>query len=359
MPDLSSLPALDAAIGLAFLFFLLSTVCSSVNEGIANVLGWRAKTLEDAIRNLVGDPKVKRGWKEWFGRVDKRAADDPREPASGLTEALFDHWRIRTLARNPESTIRRRRRPSYLPPPAFSLAVAERLAEGPPKTPTEGEQTVWEKKDKEIFASLDATFAEFPGGSREFLQKALANAHGTLDGFRIQVEHGFDDAMERASGWYKRKVQLALAVISAVLVIGLNVDTVRVASVLWREAPIRTAVATQAAKQPSAQGAADAAEKVTQLQLPVGWGKNTPDNLLYAIPGWLVTIAALNLGAPFWFDLLSRFARLRGSGVPERPRSLDDTAGTQDVERGSTRARVAAQQATAPVPADTAGGGSS
>jgi hypothetical protein len=358
MPDLSALPALDAAIGLAFLFFLLSTVCSAINEGIANVLGWRAKTLEDAIRNLVGDPKVKRGWKEWFGRVDKRRAGGTQ--TQGLTESVFDHWRIRALARNPESSIRRRRRPSYLPPPAFSLAIAERLAQGPPQTQTEGEQderTPWEEADEEIFKSLDRTFSKFPGGSREFLQKALANANGTLDGFRVNVEHGFGDAMERASGWYKRKVQFALAVISAVIVIGLNVDTVRVATVLWREAPIRTAVAAQASKQPSAQGAADAAEKVTQLQLPVGWGKNTPNNLLYAIPGWLLTIAALNLGAPFWFDLLSRFARLRGSGVPERPRSLDDTAGTGDVERGSTRARIAAQQAAAPPATEDEGNG--
>jgi hypothetical protein len=38
------------------------------------------------------------------------------------------------------------------------------------------------------------------------------------------------------------------------------------------------------------------------------------------------SIAALSLGAPFWFDLLSRVARLRGSGVPEEPRSLSDSA---------------------------------
>jgi hypothetical protein len=150
--------------------------------------------------------------------------------------------------------------------------------------------------------------------------------------------------MERASGWYKRKVQLMLAVISAVVVIGFNVDTVHVATVLWRDAPVRSAVASQAAKQADTQTAADAAAKVDQLQLPVGWGKNTPDPLLNAVPGWLIAIAALNLGAPFWFDLLSRFARLRGGGVPERPRSLNDSTGTVDGPRSSTRKRVAAHR---------------
>jgi hypothetical protein len=61
MPDVSGLAAIDAAIGLVFLYFLLSTALSTINEGIANVLGWRAKTLEDAVRNMLGDPQVKRG----------------------------------------------------------------------------------------------------------------------------------------------------------------------------------------------------------------------------------------------------------------------------------------------------------
>ena len=35
MPDLTGFPALDVAIGLAFLFFLLSTICSAISEAIA------------------------------------------------------------------------------------------------------------------------------------------------------------------------------------------------------------------------------------------------------------------------------------------------------------------------------------
>jgi hypothetical protein len=42
------------------------------------------------------------------------------------------------------------------------------------------------------------------------------------------------------------------------------------------------------------------------------------------VAGWLITVAAVSLGAPFWFDLLSRLARLRGSGPPETSRPLSD-----------------------------------
>ena len=39
----------------------------------------------------------------------------------------------------------------------------------------------------------------------------------------------------------------------------------------------------------------------------------------YAVLGWTLTIIAVSLGAPFWFDTLSRLSRLRSSGKPETP----------------------------------------
>ena len=352
MSDLSGLPALDTAIGMVFLFFLLSTVCSMVTETIANVLGWRAKTLEDAIRGVLGDKEVKRGWKEWIGRIHKKKAPggEGRAVPADLTSALFEHWRIRALVRNPQSTVRRRGRPSYLSPSAFSLAVAERLAEGVPASAATGEQAgaraLSAETDATVLARVKTTLEHFMDGQqRELLQKAAANSHGSLDGFRMQVERGFDDAMERASGWYKRKVQLLLLVLAAAIAIGGNVDSVRVATGLWHEGPVRAAVAAQAAKATDPGTAAKAAAEVEQLQLPVGWGKNAPAHWYSPLLGWLITIAALGLGAPFWFDLLSRVARLRGSGVSERPRSLSDTAGTVDTGRSTARTRVAAAAA--------------
>lgn len=55
MPDLSGSPILDVAIGLSFLFFVLSIVASAVNELFAAMLGWRAKSLEHAIAGLLGE----------------------------------------------------------------------------------------------------------------------------------------------------------------------------------------------------------------------------------------------------------------------------------------------------------------
>jgi hypothetical protein len=349
VPDLTGIPGLDVAIGLGFLYYLLSTVLAAANEGIANVLGWRAKTLEDAIRNLVGDPEVRRGWKEWVGRIDKRGLKQPGAVAEAhpdgasvpadLTTALFEHWRIAALVRDPNSSLRRRCRPSYLPPRAFSLAVAETLAAGAPDRP-EG-PSLWQQTDDEILKRAEKALSSLPEGQvRNVLEKAAANSHGKLEGFRAQVEAAFDDSMERASGWYKRKVQIVLVVLAATVAIGLNVDSLRVGTRLWNDDAVRTAVVAKAAEQEQPQQVADAVDQVEQLQLPVGWGAgNAPDDaeaVLRRLPGWLITIGALSLGAPFWFDLMSRLARLRGSGVPERPRSLSDTAGTEQPAKPRT-----------------------
>ena len=55
-------------------------------------------------------------------------------------------------------------------------------------------------------------------------------------------------------------------------------------------------------------------------------GKGEPLGLLVRIlrklAGFALTVAALSLGAPFWFDLLTRFVNIRGAGTkPEAPRS--------------------------------------
>jgi hypothetical protein len=202
--------------------------------------------------------------------------------------------------------------------------------------------TLWEQADVEILTRVRAALEAVPNPQlRALLDRAAEEKIKTLDEFRDRVETAFNDAMERASGWYKRKVQLVIALIACLVAIGLNVDTVRIATRLNNDGTLRSAVAARAsATQQAPAQAADTLDEVKQLNLPVGWGANGPqgsdrklENLplwvLNRLPGWLVTIAALCLGAPFWFDLLSRLARLRAAGVPEKPRSLSDTVGAR------------------------------
>lgn len=355
MPDVSGLPALDVAIGLAFLFFLLSTACSAVNEAIANVLGWRAKTLEDALHKLLGDKDMRtRREKAWdatrgaLGLVPKKRQAQEQSGGDGdLTHAVLENWRIQGTVRNPESALRRRRRPSYLPAKTFSLALAETLAAGAPKDGQTGD-SLWKKTDDAIFDAAQVEINKLPEAARPLLQRAATSVKDDLETFRKNVESAFNDTMERASGWYKRKVQFFIAIIALAVAVGLNVDTVHIGTRLWKDPALRSAVVAKAtaaqdsatastetsdasAKPPTpAQQAANEIDQVQELNLPLGWrDDNAPGGLgeiLRTVPGWLITVAALMLGAPFWFDVLSRFSRLRGSGKQNPPRTSSDNA---------------------------------
>ena len=72
----------------------------------------------------------------------------------------------------------------------------------------------------------------------------------------------------------------------------------------------------------SAEGAAETADSLRVRDnilesFPLGWEGVSDWGvggwITHAL-GWLFTAAAVSLGAPFWFDLLSRVARLRGTG---------------------------------------------
>src|SRR5688500_546564 len=98
MPD-TGLAALDVFIGLAFLFFLLSTIVASVNELVSGWLGWRAQELEKALRKLLAD--------------------------SAAVDAFFAKPRIEALIDDDRNKGAKRRSPSYLPARTFALAVLD------------------------------------------------------------------------------------------------------------------------------------------------------------------------------------------------------------------------------------------
>jgi hypothetical protein len=303
-----------------------------------------------------------------------------------------------------------------------SLAVAEVVASH------SDAQTPWATADTELFTAIRAGLSSITvDGARRVLLKAANKGQKDLETFRTEIESAFDDTMERASGWYKRKTQIVVALIAIVVTVALNVSTVKVATRLWNDEAVRTGVTTAATnavapasasqtngstsasgggqsvaiaqagssaastqtpaekkaaaaaqqtannaagdcapvssapgappKDPAkcAQQKADAAgaalSKVKQLGLPIGWDKaNKPSKVdVGLISGWILTILALSLGAPFWFDVLNKFVRLRASGVPGSP----DTSGSVGQSKPATTvAELAGQPAvtTPPIP---------
>ena len=310
MPNISGNAALDVLIGLFFLYFLLSIVCSSINEALAAVFRLRAKYLERGVRSLLENQKNVR--------------------------AFYSHWRIQALVKPAGRIFKKERPPSYITSRTFALTLLDTFA--PPDDPAHSEDLI--ARAEKALGPVDEAHPNRPTEIvRGMLRDALDTTRYDEDKFRETLERSFDDVMERVSGWYKRRVQLILFALAVVLAAVMNADSFLIGQRLWQDPALRSAVVAQAnnavntqktvCKTTTGESSADAAAKcVTQVKslgLPLGWSDATSPHSFWSvlgkILGILVTAFALSLGAPFWFDLLGKVSNLRGSGPPPQTKT--------------------------------------
>jgi hypothetical protein len=210
--------------------------------------------------------------------------------------------------------------PSYISPRAFSAFILDAVEHG--------------NDEVTKFQTASGQVKELPDVVKRRLDPLLRTAGGDLETYRKSIEAWFDDSMARVSGWYKRKAQVILIVIGACMVVALNADTLSIGERLWTDQTVRAAIVQQANQQQTQpdgttpqerlKNAADDVAGVANLGVPLGWsGAAKPQwsdtAWITTIAGWLITILAISLGAPFWFDTLGRLSRLRSSGKPETP----------------------------------------
>jgi len=318
---------LEVVVGLVFIYLLLSIICTAANEMISSLFSLRARNLAKGIANLLSDNRVK-----------------------GLDELFYDHPLIKSLSRG-------RKKPSYIPAATFALAFLDGIA--PCKL---GSATIME----EIKTAVNG----LPDDSelKRVLRVLLQQAGNDFSKFSIGIETWFNESMERVSGWYKRKSQLIILFL-AILVTGLtNADTIQIVKNLSSDSVIRTAVAAQAQQwvkdhpqvasghtigsatpgntvssvgaeggtsPPQALRATSPSPKETmtnslselqQLGIQLGW-HTMPEKKEWAtkVIGLLLTVFAVSLGAPFWFDLLNRISRIRSTGAAMKTAVKKDT----------------------------------
>ena len=317
---------LDIALGLSFVFLLFSLAVSRINETITTALKLRYKGLASGIAAMVGQG-------DGLLSVDKVLGHELIQPlqqaAKGFPGVSFMRKSATAgtgLQRDASSATRGI---SYLPARTFSAVVLDLLAPADPAVP-----------DPLAQASTAISGLDPHNPARAPLMRMMTDAQGDRGKFRQSIEHWFDDTMVRASGWYKRYVQRIILIISIVLVASLNVDSINIAQVLWRLPTERAAVAAAAASQAgsgsnASQSADSDVQDISALKLPIGWTpsytKSTPStdprhvpigaaSWIIKILGLILSVLALSLGAPFWFQALGTIASWRQSG-PKPPAS--------------------------------------
>jgi hypothetical protein len=286
MTGLLGSTVLEVATGLTFVYLLLAIFCTTVNEWIAALFHTRGNMLRQGILQLL-DP------------------DGTGAKGSMITE-FYSHPLIRALMRDGHH-------PPYIPARSFAKAIMDLATPGQPGSIT--------------FEQLeDGIKKDLPEGSlRSSLLAVIQGADRHIEGAQHAIETWYNDAMERVSGWYKRRTQLWTVLVALAITLAANADTVHIARRLWMEPALRSGfVSTAAAQIPNGakitdQVAAQALEPI------VGWTAESPKDAMgwfERIIGWIFTVVAVSLGAPFWFDVLNRFVNVRSAGKSpgERPK---------------------------------------
>jgi hypothetical protein len=377
---------LDVAIGMAFVYLLLSLLCSAATEVIAGFFNLRAKNLEAGIRSLFSDG---------FGPSGNAFVREIYE--HGLIRGLYrdravdlvpaHHAALTNLYDKPTDKAGRKL-PSYIPARTFALALLEILASGNASSslrnadlPNAAAGNTPPANPSSVMASIKDTIDSLPSSNaKQALQSLLLSSNDEVAKLQSNFEKWYNDAMDRAAGWYKRQSQnilLGLGLVTAILV---NANSITLARVLWVDPGIREATVTSAtaylksnpatlttdaaatqacassaanptdpgkAKNCADQTAADLnllRKKISTLSdaesktlLPIGWKDPmwegpifTPPKhgehiklLVVTLAGWFLTAIALSLGAPFWFDLLNKFMVVRSTIKPQEKSRIE------------------------------------
>jgi hypothetical protein len=304
MSGLFNSTTLDVILGLVFVYLLLAIMCTTINEWLAGVLNTRSINLASGVRQL----------------LDKQAeVKDGNEDA--FLQMFYAHPLISGMCRPGKTGTDAH--PVYIPSRTFATAVMDIATPN-----TIGAIT---------FADLESGLKAWPDGDvKRALLALIQNAHGDLGQAQKNIEAWFDDSMDRVSGWYKRKTQVVTVVIAVVLTVCANADTIAIVRNLWKNPTERALLVQQAqnrAGQPNGGTAAVSNNDIdTALGGVLGWGKDSLDltagDWIQRVLGWLLTMVAVSLGAPFWFDILNKLVNIRNAGNKPATSDTEPKPGT-------------------------------
>ncbi|HEV2202857.1 MAG TPA: hypothetical protein VGR73_23815 [Bryobacteraceae bacterium] len=210
---------------------------------------------------------------EWITRMRSRRSEMlkneiPLLLGKDLAAAINEHALIRGLTDC-------KTYPSYIPSSTFALALID---------------IGYEYRAGEKGAPGHTTVRRGWDSPSQQLLEGLRLEATSLGPIQARIEKWFDLSMEHLSGKFKRETQLWTLFVALAIVGGANVDTLAIVSYLY-------------------QGALRHEPTVFHLFWPDHFG-------LLKMAGLILTWAAVSLGAPFWFDILSKLVNLRQTGLP-------------------------------------------
>lgn len=345
-----NLGILDLVIGICFIYFILSVICTSIVEVIAQVRNLRAASLNKWIKDTFNTPQGGTLGDQIIGH--------------GLVDGLTMKGRVA----------------SFIPAAVFSSALFDIIYQSYVETKEDSavDLTFDSQKLRDAILSEKTTI---PADLRRYMLQAIdecQDAKKSVELLKTRIEHWYEDAMERLTGTYRKKTRVVTVAVAVVLTVAINADTIAITKFLKDNPQQSELLANTAAmvakdstlykqtlvkldsiktKMDTSSNHAAASVKETidmvvaakqqgdslyrslnSVGIPLGWSQpSIVDGLnrytcfwgklgfilsviLNSLIGWMFTAAAITLGAPFWFDMINKVVNIRSAG--KKPASV-------------------------------------
>ena len=333
-------PVIEVAIGLTFVFLVLSLCATAVVEALVEWRQWRGRLLHAKLGSLLGEDIVKHFY------LERRVTDLATGTApTGWRFDFFNRpWNVE-LPLKFTSTSRREalqlaarmnaaRLPSYIPEDVVADVFLDWLqGTGLPEglRPGSGELT------------------PVPPRLAELWDRMNRRADGDQNRLRQELIAWFKNCTDRTSGDFKRRVRLTLYLVGALLVFTINADTFRIATNLYQNPQLRSQLvaAAEHVDRTCTSGSLECTELRGSVSSAfksaldgtnagiIGW-QEWPERLtLTMLAGLVLTVLAIGLGADFWFGALKRVISVRDAN---RAGAGENNASPQNVSGPGTSA---------------------
>lgn len=241
---------IDVAIGLVFVYLLLSLMCSAANEIIELLLKKRAIDLERGIREMLA-PGSNSGTLDIVQKLYDHA----------LINNLFDKTYEKSRIASGLRYLWRTHLPSYIPARSFALALMDlvkpaaaagasgttgstpptnfevKLNQPPPASPNPG-------ADNNLLTPLRQGIAASPlfdavPDVRQGLIALVDAAGNDVAKARENIETWFNNSMDRVASWYKRRTQVVILILGLFLTVLMNADSLAIVRKLSTDKSLR------------------------------------------------------------------------------------------------------------------------
>ena len=328
---------INIAITLIFIYLASSFIIFAIEEKIILFFDLKAKNLKDVMYGLLGEEPQKG---ESYGSFS-------------LTERFYERYlnlpvNSSLSSKQQQGKLSKSMVPEQIPAEQFVTDLITVVAE---ELKYEDQDFYNKYELTKIIEDINSSNCRFSEKMKRdlstMLQRAINRFQDKADQVKYldrQLQSWYDMSIEYALEIYDRKRQNFSIILSVIVVLMFNIDTVNIINNLSKSEITSTLSnkITEVIVSNSESNSCSEVNNDTEFQsciqdqlattfealdgidnLPIGWnfsaplkGQFTPLNfshIIQAVTGWIISIIAISQGAPFWFGILNNLINFKSS----------------------------------------------